>query len=83
MSTPVQIEAIAGRYRDNRRGMLEVRTTAEDMAEIVLHQPGGFDVPPTTTRIVMAGAHLVDVVAQLRTVADQLEAATSAVEAVA
>lgn len=75
MATPVQIEAIAGRYRDNRRGILEVRAIAVDMAEIVLHQPGGFDVPPTTTRIVMAGAHLVDVIGQLRTIADQLETA--------
>lgn len=83
MSTPVQIEAIAGRFRDNRRGVLEVRATAEEMAEIVLHQPGAFDVPPTTTRIVMAGAHLVDVVAQLRHTADQLEAAVTRAEVVA
>lgn len=75
MHTPVQIEATSGRFRDNRRGVLEVRQTAADMAEIVLHQPGGFDVPPTTTRIVMAGEHLTDVVAQLRHIADQLEAA--------
>lgn len=85
-ATPVQIEAIAGRYRDNRRGMLEVRTTAGDMAEIVIHQPGGFDVPPTTTRIVMSGDHLTDVVGQLRHVADALAAAmidTATAEAVA
>jgi hypothetical protein len=75
MHTPVQIESIAGRWRDNRRGVLEVRVTAEDMAEIVVHQPGHFDQPPTTTRIVMAGAHLTDVIGQLRTVADQLETA--------
>ena len=75
MSTPVQIEAIAGRYRDNRRGVLEVRATSGDMAEIVLHQPGHFDQPPTTTRIVMAGQHLAEVVQQLRDIADQLAAA--------
>ena len=75
MHTPVQIEAIAGRFRDNRRGILEVRQTAADMAEIVLHQPGGFDLPPTPTRTALAGDHLRDVVAQVRGIADQIAAA--------
>jgi hypothetical protein len=72
------VEVTAGRYRDNRRGMLEVRPTATDMAEIIIHQASGIELPPTTTRIVMAGQHLVDVVSQLRTMADALESALEA-----
>lgn len=70
---PVQVCATAGRFRDNRRGILTVEHEAGDMAALVIHQAGGFDIPPTTTRIVMAGAHLTACIDQLRAVADQLE----------
>lgn len=71
---PVQVCATAGRFRDNRRGAMTVEHEAGDMAALVIHQAGGFDIPPTTTRIVMAGAHLVACIDQLRAVADELEA---------
>ena len=75
MGTSVSMVVTAGRYRDNRRGVLEVRPMAVDLAEIVIHQPGHFDVPPTTTRIVLSGEHGRDVIADLRAAADALEAA--------
>jgi len=58
LSIPAQVLVTTGRFRDNRRGVIDVHATADGMAEIVIRQAGAFDVPDTTTRIVLADSHL-------------------------
>ena len=80
MPTSASIVTTSGRFRDNRRGMIRVEVTAADMAEIVITQPPSADGPATTTRIVLAGDHLDELVRDLgkaRKVARRLESVAS------
>ena len=74
---PVSMVTMAGRFRDNRRGMLQVRAMDHNFAELVIDQPPAFGQPGIRTTIAMSGEEkLRSVIDGLRDLANALEGVT-------
>lgn len=79
---PVSMVTVAGRFRDNRRGMLHIKAQGEGLANLVIDQPPAFGMAGQRTTIALAddNGKIGDVVARLRALADALEAVTDVSE---
>lgn len=73
---PVSMVTCAGRFRDNRRGILSVQALGPSFAELVIDQPPQFGAPGTRTTIAMSGDKVAEVAGQLRALADALDHVT-------